>query len=306
MSGYLELWRLTKTFPGPAGPATVVKNFSLSLNEGEFVTLIGHSGCGKSTVLSMVAGLSSLSGGGIILGESEVVGPGTDRGVVFQSPCLLPWLTAIENVILGVRQVQPDSKKREQAAVAERNLRLVGLGDALHRKPGELSAGMRQRVGIARAFALAPRLLLLDEPFGMLDSLTRIELQEVLLDLWQEDRKTALMVTHDVEEAIFLSDRVVMMTSGPEATVGGEVTVPFPRPRGRRAVLEHPDHDPLRDEILSFLSAEEKTNDAVLEEAGDREAAPRSGWTTLLAALRRPLYSSPHCSPPEGAGVPRP
>ena len=179
MSDYLILDQLTKIYPTPKGPAIIVQNFNLHIKKGEFVTLIGHSGCGKSTVLSMVAGLSDISGGGIILAGRELVGPGPDRGVVFQSPCLLPWMTAYENVMLGINQVFFTAPKYEREQIAEYYLSVVGLGDSMHKKPAELSAGMRQRVGIARAFALSPKMLLLDEPFGMLDSLTRFELQQV-------------------------------------------------------------------------------------------------------------------------------
>jgi nitrate ABC transporter ATP-binding subunit len=253
MTDYLELRQLTKVYPTPDGPAVIVQYFNLSLREGEFVCLIGHSGCGKSTVLSMVAGLSAPSGGRILLDGREVTGPGPDRGVVFQSPCLLPWMTALDNVRLGVDQVYPDRRREERTEIAAHYLRLVGLGDAIHKRPGELSGGMRQRVGLARAFAVNPRVLLLDEPFGMLDGLTRLELQEVLLELWARDRKTALMVTHDVDEALFLSDRVAMMTNGPAARLGGTLEVPFPRPRDRGRVLEHPDYYRLRDRLINFL-----------------------------------------------------
>ncbi|HAV63272.1 MAG TPA: bacitracin ABC transporter ATP-binding protein, partial [Verrucomicrobiales bacterium] len=195
MNTYLEISRLTKTYPTPKGPAVIVKEMDLKIQKGEFVTLIGHSGCGKSTVLSMIAGLNDLSGGGIILAGRELDGPGPDRGVVFQSPCLLPWLSAFENVMLGVNQVYYTASKTERRQIAEYYLSVVGLADSMHRRPKELSQGMRQRVGIARAFALKPKMLLLDEPFGMLDSLTRFELQQVLLDLWQKNHITALMVT---------------------------------------------------------------------------------------------------------------
>src|SRR5215470_10505722 len=218
MSEYLILDNLSKIYPTPKGPAIIVKDFNLRVKKGEFVCLIGHSGCGKSTVLSMVAGLSEVSGGGIILAGKELIGPGPDRGIVFQSPCLLPWMSAFENVMLGVDQVFYTASKDEREQIAEYYLSVVGLADAMHKFPAELSQGMRQRVGIARAFALAPRMLLLDEPFGMLDSLTRMELQQVLLELWRKDKKTALMVTHDVDEALFLADRIVMMTNGPAAT----------------------------------------------------------------------------------------
>jgi nitrate/nitrite transport system ATP-binding protein len=253
MSDYVELSNLTKIYPTPKGPAVIVKDFNLRIKKGEFVTLIGHSGCGKSTVLSMLAGLNDITGGGIILAGKELSGPGPDRGVVFQSPCLLPWLTAFENVMLGVDQVFFTADKEERREIAEYYLTVVGLGDAMHKKPAELSQGMRQRVGIARAFALKPKMLLLDEPFGMLDSLTRYELQSVLIQLWRKNTITALMVTHDVDEALFLSDRIVCMTDGPEAEVGEIMEVHFPRPRERKAVMEHPDYYPLREQLIEFL-----------------------------------------------------
>jgi nitrate/nitrite transport system ATP-binding protein len=253
MSDYVVLSRVTKVYPGAKGPAVIVKDFDLSIKKGEFVCLIGHSGCGKSTVLSMVAGLNPLTEGAIILAGKELNGPGPDRGVVFQSPCLLPWMSAFENVMLGINQVFYTASREERRQIAEYYLTVVGLGDSMHKRPAELSAGMRQRVGIARAFALSPKMLLLDEPFGMLDSLTRFELQQVLIELWRKDKKTALMVTHDVDEALFLSDRIVMMTNGPEAEVGDILEVKFPRPRTRKAVLEHPDYYKLREHLITFL-----------------------------------------------------
>ncbi len=272
MKAYLELSRLTKSYPGPDGPSVIVKDFTLTVAKGEFVCLIGPSGCGKSTVLSMIAGLNDASGGGIILEDREVIEPGPDRGVVFQAPCLLPWLTALENVLLGVDQAFPELPRRERRRQAERYLELVGLLGALDRKPGELSAGTRQRVGIARAFALDPKLLLLDEPFSMLDSLTRLELQEALIDLWQRDQKTALMVTHDVDEALFLSDRVVMMTAGPAAGIGGILSVGFERPRDRARLLEEKNYARLREELIGFLEKQEESSDRDLGEA--RRLAP--------------------------------
>lgn len=253
MKTYVELSNLSKIYPASGGAAVVVKNFNLKIQRGEFVTLIGHSGCGKSTVLSMIAGLNDISGGSIILAGRELVGPGPDRGVVFQNPSLLPWLTAYENVMLGVDQVFFTASRRERREIAEYYLTVVGLGDAMHKKPAELSQGMRQRVGIARAFALKPKMLLLDEPFGMLDSLTRYELQQVLIDLWSRNNITALMVTHDVDEALFLSDRVVCMTNGPEAEVGEVLTVDFPRPRERNSVMQHPHYYPWRESLIEFL-----------------------------------------------------
>ena len=253
MSDYLIIDNLTKIYPTPKGPATIVKDFNLHIKNGEFVCLIGHSGCGKSTVLSMVAGLNEISGGGIILAGKELVGAGPDRGVVFQSPSLLPWMTAFANVMLGVDQVFYSASREERRQIAEYYLTVVGLGDAMNKRPAELSQGMRQRVGIARAFALKPKMLLLDEPFGMLDSLTRYELQQVLIELWRKNRITALMVTHDVDEALFLADRIVCMTDGPEADVGDVLEVHFPRPRERKAVLEHPDYYKLREYLIEFL-----------------------------------------------------
>jgi nitrate/nitrite transport system ATP-binding protein len=250
---YLEFTRLTKVYPTPKGPLTVVDGVDLQIRKGEFVTLIGHSGCGKSTVLSMVAGLNDVTSGGVILDGKEVTAAGPDRGVVFQAPSLFPWLTARENVALGVDQVYPHARASERDDIVRYYLTRVGLGDALDRKAAALSNGMKQRVGIARAFALSPKLLLLDEPFGMLDSLTRWDLQEALLEVWTRTRVTALCVTHDVDEAILLADRVVMMTNGPNAAIGNIMDVDLPRPRSRKALLESPRYYAYREELLGFL-----------------------------------------------------
>ena len=250
---YLEFTRLTKTFATPKGPLTVVDGFDLKMRKGEFVSLIGHSGCGKSTVLSMVAGLADVTSGGIVLDGKEVDGAGPDRAVVFQAPSLFPWLTAFENVMLGVDRVFPHARKGERADISRYYLARVGLGDSMDRKASELSNGMKQRVGIARAFALSPKLLLLDEPFGMLDSLTRWELQEVLMEVWARTKVTAVCVTHDVDEALLLADRVVMMTNGPNAKIGHILTVDIPHPRTRQALLEHPRYYDYREELLNFL-----------------------------------------------------
>jgi nitrate/nitrite transport system ATP-binding protein len=249
----LDFRQLTKTFPTPTGSYVVTRDFTLSVGEGEFVCLVGHSGCGKSTVLSIAAGLSTPTSGDVTLAGQPIAGPGIDRGVVFQSPSLLPWLSALDNVRLAVDQAQPAATREERIAIATRCLARVGLGAALHRKPAELSAGMQQRVGIARAFGLSPKVLLLDEPFGMLDSLTRIELQETLIALWARERTTALMVTHDVDEALLLADRIALMTNGPQARLGAVLDVPFARPRVRHEVIEHPDYYRLREEIITFL-----------------------------------------------------
>lgn len=250
---YVEFFDVKKVYPTPKGPLTVVEKFQLLMKKGEFVSLIGHSGCGKSTVLSMVAGLTEISAGGIVLNGREIDSAGPDRAVVFQAPSLMPWLTARENVALGVDKVYPHASPAERREIVEYYLARVGLADSMHRKASELSNGMKQRVGIARAFALSPRLLLLDEPFGMLDSLTRWELQEVLMDVWKRTQVTAICVTHDVDEAILLADRVVMMTNGPNATIGKVLDVPLPRPRTRKSLIEHPDYYRYRGEVLTFL-----------------------------------------------------
>lgn len=252
---YLEFTQLSKVYPTPGGPVAVVEDFNLKVRQGEFISVIGHSGCGKSTVLSMCAGLNSISGGGIILDGKEIDGAGPDRAVVFQAPSLFPWLTAFENVYLGVASVYPHAEQSERDDIVEYYLTRVGLADAMHKKASELSNGMKQRVGIARAFALSPKLLLLDEPFGMLDSLTRWELQEVLMEVWDRTKLTAIMITHDVDEAILLADRVVMMTNGPRARVGKVVGIDIPRPRTRKGLLEHPDYYDYRESVIGFLAA---------------------------------------------------
>jgi nitrate ABC transporter ATP-binding subunit len=253
MSRYFEASNLGKSYKTPSGDSVIVRGFDLRMGKGEFVCILGHSGCGKSTVLSMVAGLNGITEGGILLDNREIVGPGPDRGVVFQSPCLLPWMTAWDNVMLGVDQVYYHATRLEREQIVEYYLSAVGLGEQMHKRPAELSAGMRQRVGLARAFALSPKMLLLDEPFGMLDKLTKYELQQVLLDLWNRERLTAMMITHDVDEAIYLADRVVMMTNGPAARVGEVVKIDFARPRDRREMMADPRYLEYREQLISYL-----------------------------------------------------
>jgi nitrate ABC transporter ATP-binding subunit len=253
----LELTRLSKSYPSPSGAMVpIVADFDLKVREGEYVSIIGHSGCGKSTVLGMIAGLVEVTTGGVLVRGREITGPGTDRAMVFQSPCLLPWLSALDNVLLGVAEVMPSARAAERRERAEHWLSLVGLGQAQHLRPAELSAGMRQRVGLARAFALGSPLLLLDEPFSMLDSITRVEMQLLLAELGAAETRTTVMVTHDVDEALFLSDRVVMMTSGPGARVGEIVEVPFVRPRPRSQLLRRSEWLRLRERLLCFLEAQ--------------------------------------------------
>lgn len=285
MSAYLDISRLGKSYDTPQGPAVIVKDFDLRIKEGEFIALIGHSGCGKSTVLSMVAGLNDITKGGIILAGREVSGPGPDRGIVFQAPCLLPWMSAYENIMLGVKQVFYTASAAERKDIVEYWLSLVGLADSMHKRPAELSQGMRQRVGIARAFALSPKMLLLDEPFGMLDSLTRMELQQVLVDLARRDKKTTLMVTHDVDEAIFLADRVVMMSNGPAAEVGDILEISFPHPRNRRELLETPEYYALREYLITFLEERAHLRPSLMEGTGGKILDfPRSDATSGMTS----------------------
>lgn len=251
--GFVTISKLGKTYQTPRGAAVIVRDFDLHIKRGELVSIIGHSGCGKSTVLSMVAGLSSITDGGVIIDGHEIDGAGPDRGMVFQSPNLLPWMSALENVMLGVRQVFYHLNKKEQHDIAAHYLETLGLRGSFDKKPGALSQGMRQRVGLARAFALQPKVLLLDEPFGMLDKLTKLELQDVLLNLRERTGTTAIMVTHDVDEAIYLSDQVVMMSDGPAATAAEILHISFPRPRDRKVLSESPEWQHYREHLLSFL-----------------------------------------------------
>ncbi|MEM5495097.1 nitrate ABC transporter ATP-binding protein [Hoeflea sp. AS16] len=288
---FLEFSQLKKVYPTPKGPLTVVDGFEMKMKKGEFTTLIGHSGCGKSTVLSMVAGLNPITEGAIILDGKHITEAGPDRAVVFQAPSLMPWLTAYENVALGVDRVYPNASKAERNDVAEYYLQRVGLIDSMHRAASDLSNGMKQRVGIARAFALSPKLLLLDEPFGMLDSLTRWELQDVLMDVWKRTQVTAICVTHDVDEAILLADRVVMMSNGPNARIGNIMEVDLERPRSRKALLNHPDYYAYREELLEFLEAYEggaNPSEAQLQSISQKRSArvarQKSAATSLTAA----------------------
>ncbi len=249
----LDLSKLKKVYPTPKGDYVVLEDLDLQIMKEEFVTIIGHSGCGKTTMLSMIAGLNPISGGNIAVLGNPVKGPGPDRGVIFQSPSLMPWMTALQNVLLGVNQVFSHATKAQRKDIAKYYLHKVGLDGAFDKKASELSQGMQQRVGIARAFAIKPKVLLLDEPFGMLDSLTRGELQDILIEIWNKEKITAVMITHDVDEAIFLADRVVMMTSGPRAKIGDILNIDFQRPRTRKSVLDHPDYYTYRKHLIDFL-----------------------------------------------------
>jgi nitrate ABC transporter ATP-binding subunit len=237
-------------------------------------------------VLSIAMGLNDATEGGVIVGGKEVVGPGLDRGVVFQSPALLPWLTAGENVQLAVEQVNDRSRRRERKELADEFLTLVGLSDIADCYPDELSAGMRQRVGIARAFALEPKVLLLDEPFSLLDVITRMELQDELMRLWEAERKTVLMVTHDVDEALLLADRIVLMTNGPAATVGEIVAVPFARPRDRLQIVDDPLYERVRSQLINFLEERADPRQISLIEKRKEEAQTSITAEELLVTER--------------------
>jgi nitrate ABC transporter ATP-binding subunit len=249
----LELTGLTKVFDGRDGPFVAVKDVSVRVEAGEFVAILGHSGCGKSTVLSMLAGLERPTFGGVIIDGRETVGTGLERAVVFQTPRLMPWLTARQNVALAAAQ-RPDTRSRRvNPADADHYLDLVGVLDVANQFPAEMSLGTQQCVALARALSLEPRFLLLDEPFSMLDSLTRFELQDILLETWEASGKTVVLVTHDVDEALYLADRMILMTDGPAATVGQIIRLPFARPRARATLVEDPEYYAHRQQVIDFL-----------------------------------------------------
>jgi nitrate/nitrite transport system ATP-binding protein len=256
---HLELSKVGIDFPTPKGPFCALQNVDLKITKGEFVSLIGHSGCGKSTVLNIVAGLYQATTGGVVLNGREVNEPGPERAVVFQNHSLLPWLTAYENVELGVKQVFKGKKsKAEMKQWIEHNLELVHMSHAIHKRPDELSGGMKQRVGIARALAMEPQVLLMDEPFGALDALTRAHLQDSLMEIQYQLGNTVIMITHDVDEAVLLSDRIVMMTNGPAATIGEILEVKLPKPRNRLELADDSEYNHYRSSVLRFLYEKQK------------------------------------------------
>ncbi|EME9800616.1 ABC transporter ATP-binding protein [Vibrio alginolyticus] len=249
----LDLTHLGMRFPTPDGEFIALKNVDLQINKGEFVSLIGHSGCGKSTVLNLVAGLHMPTDGGVIVDGREVAGPGPDRAVVFQNHSLLPWLTVYQNVELAVKQIAGKKGKAWIQEQVNHYLELIQMQHAAHKKPDEISGGMKQRVGIARALALQPKVLLMDEPFGALDALTRAHLQDALMKIQAELNNTVIMITHDVDEAVLLSDKIVMMTNGPAATIGEVLEVNLPRPRERVALADDAQYQKCRQAVLKFL-----------------------------------------------------
>ena len=274
MNSYLDIDHVGITFPTDNGPLTVLEDVNLSVEQGEFISLIGHSGCGKSTVLNIVAGLLQATKGGVVLESKEVTDPGPDRAVVFQNHSLLPWLSVYDNVKLAVDQVFRKSKsKAERDEWVRHNLELVHMSHALDRKPDEISGGMKQRVGIARALAMEPKVLLMDEPFGALDSLTRTHMQDSLMEIQAELNNTVIMITHDVDEAVLLSDRIIMMTNGPNATIGEILEIDLERPRDRLGLAEDPKYNHYRAEVVKFLHERHQHGDAQPQEAKAEKTA---------------------------------
>ncbi|XZO03217.1 MAG: nitrate ABC transporter ATP-binding protein [Microcoleus sp.] len=304
---FLSIKDVSKVYETAKGPAVILDGVDLQINEGEFICLIGHSGCGKSTLLNMIAGFNGPTEGEITLEGARITEPGPDRMVVFQNYSLLPWLTATENIHLGVETVYAEKSPEEHNTIVQQHLELVGLTEASNKRPGQLSGGMKQRVAIARALATRPKLLILDEPFGALDPITREELQEELLKIWREYKITVIMITHDIDEALFLADRIVMMTNGPAAKIGEDMHIPFSRPRNRTRVMEDPKYYELRNFALEFLfsryahtEGEEETETALppLPESALRPAAvPQEKPRTKLA----PAEFVPHASEPSEA-----
>jgi nitrate/nitrite transport system ATP-binding protein len=277
---FLEIDHVSKHFPAPDGPGQlcVFSDVAFALDEGEFVTMVGHSGCGKSTLLNIIAGLERASTGGIVLEGREVTRPGMDRMVVFQNFSLMPWMTVFDNIRLAVRAAYPDWSRGQVADYVQRYVDMVGLTGAENKRPAALSGGMRQRVGLARAFATRPKVLLLDEPFAQIDALTRGVIQDELVRMWTASRNTVFMVTHDVDEAILLSDRIALMTSGPEARLAEIVPVKIPRPRTRAELIDDPEYLRLRTHILKFLVEGGKH----LPSAQDGELAAATGHRASL------------------------
>jgi len=294
MEHFLKIENLARRFPGQDGETTVFENVNFEVEKGEFVCIIGHSGCGKSTILNILAGLDQPSGGAIIMDGREISGPSLDRGVVFQNYSLLPWLSTLKNVTFAVAARWPEWSAQKVREHSYRFLEMVGLtGGAELRKPSQLSGGMRQRVSIARAFAIEPNLLLLDEPFGALDALTRGNIQEELIKIWSQTNQTVFMITHDVDEAILLADRILLMTNGPYARVAESVKVSIPRPRERTTIIHDPGYYPVRNHLVEFLVRRSK------EMAGEIRAERGTDGEIPLA---RPLDIDPAHDAKAGRG----
>ncbi|TYC56690.1 ABC transporter ATP-binding protein [Marinobacter sp. BW6] len=282
---HLELTGVEMAFDTPKGPFVALDNINLKIQKGEFVSLIGHSGCGKSTVLNIVAGLLQATKGGCVLNGHEVNSPGPERAVVFQNHALMPWLTVYENVELAVQQVfRKSMNKQERRDWIHHNLELVNMAHAADKRPGEVSGGMAQRVGIARALAMKPSVLLMDEPFGALDALTRAHLQDSLMEIQQELNNTVIMITHDVDEAVLLSDRIIMMTNGPEATVGEDLYIDLPRPRNRVTLADNPEYVHYRQEVLRFLYEKQRKLEHISPRRSGKPETPEQEQSESRAA----------------------
>ncbi|MEP6544587.1 nitrate ABC transporter ATP-binding protein [Microcoleus vaginatus GB1-A2] len=296
---FLTIKDVSKVYETPKGPYVVLDGVNLTINEGEFICLIGHSGCGKSTLLNMIAGFNGPTNGEVALQGAQITEPGPDRMVVFQNYSLLPWLTATENIHLGVENVYPEKSADEHNTIVKEHLELVGLTEACNKRPGQLSGGMKQRVAIARALATRPKLLILDEPFGALDPITREELQEELLKIWRKEKITVIMITHDIDEALFLADRIVMMTNGPAASIGEDMHIPFSRPRNRARVMEDPKYYELRNFALEFLFSryahheEGEATDSETEAVALPMPLPASKKPALAETANRPIAPGP-------------
>lgn len=273
---FLDISRIDMVFPTDTCGFTALKEVDLQIDKGEFISLIGHSGCGKSTVLNIVAGLYQATKGGVLLKNREVNEPGPERAVVFQNHSLLPWLTAYQNVELAVKQVfNKTMSKGEMKEWIEYNLKLVHMDHAMHKRPDEISGGMKQRVGIARALAMQPEVLLMDEPFGALDALTRAHMQDSLMEIQNELNNTVIMITHDVDEAVLLSDRIIMMTNGPEATIGEILDVKLERPRSRLSLAKDIEYNRLRSEVLTFLYEKQRKVENINSKASKPKTSPK-------------------------------
>ncbi|MEG4585549.1 nitrate ABC transporter ATP-binding protein [Microcoleus sp. MOSTC5] len=313
---FLTIKDVSKVYETPKGPYVVLDGVNLTINEGEFICLIGHSGCGKSTLLNMIAGFNGPTNGEVALQGSQITEPGPDRMVVFQNYSLLPWLTATENIHLGVENVYPEKSADEHNTIVKEHLELVGLTEACNKRPGQLSGGMKQRVAIARALATQPKLLILDEPFGALDPITREELQEELLKIWRQHKITVIMITHDIDEALFLADRIVMMTNGPAASIGEDMHIPFSRPRNRARIMEDPKYYELRNFALEFLFSryahheEDEATDSDTEAVALPMPLPASKKPAFAETANKPIAPAPFVShaaaePPEVSPIKR-
>jgi nitrate/nitrite transport system ATP-binding protein len=309
-TAFLSIDNVSKVYNAAKGPYTVLDGVNLQVAEGEFICIIGHSGCGKSTLLNMVSGFNQPTNGTVKLHDKPITEPGPDRMMVFQNYCLLPWKSAYDNVQLAVNSVYPDKSKKEKTDLAQHYLEMVGLTDAQEKKPHQLSGGMKQRVAIARALSISPEVLILDEPFGALDAITKEELQEELLKIWRETQLTVLMITHDIDEALFLADRLVMMTNGPSAKIGEILEIPFARPRDRAQITEDPRYYELRNYALDFLfhrfahdEDDEVTEEEVSNQWGFKKIAGIVGGLAAIAFIGYGFFNT---FAPKGENAPQP